>query len=78
MGEMTDNLRRGVQDYGYSRIWNIPAADDLMDDAADRIDGLEEVLKAFPIRENETAEEYVTMVLGWWVTMGANSVYLDT
>ena len=42
MSELTDRLRRGVQEYGsgYGTNWNISGADDLMDEAADRIEEL--------------------------------------
>ncbi len=79
MNDLIKKLRRGVQEYGigYARNWIISAADDVMAEAAYRLEKMVDALEAFPLRANETAEEYVTMVLGWWVTMGANAVYHD-
>jgi hypothetical protein len=46
MTELTEKLRRGVQEYGngYARGWNVSMADSAMDDAADLIDSQERLI----------------------------------
>lgn len=46
MSKLTERLKRGVQDQvPYAGVWNIGGADDLMKEAADRIEELESAIR---------------------------------
>lgn len=33
-----------------------------------------EALDGFPIRENENDADYITLILGWWITSGSKAL----